>query len=80
MKQNGVGQFFLNEILKKKPKSFLEIGVFHGVTARNVCELLYKIHGNDFNYIGLDLFDKNGELLNIEEKNLRDLKPSTLFY
>jgi predicted O-methyltransferase YrrM len=72
LKQNGVGQFFLNEILKKKPKSFLEIGVFHGVTARNVCELLYKIHGNDFNYIGLDLFDKNDE-------NKDEVIPNTKF-
>ena len=37
LKQKGVGDFFLNEILAKKPKFFLEIGVFHGVTARNVC-------------------------------------------
>ena len=72
LKQNGVGQFFLNEILKKKPKCFLEIGVFHGVTARNVCELLYKIHGNDFNYIGLDLFDKNDE-------NKDEVIPNTKF-
>jgi predicted O-methyltransferase YrrM len=72
LKQNGVGQFFLNEILKKKPKSFLEIGVFHGVTARNVCELLYKIHGNDFNYIGLDLFDENDE-------NKDEVIPNTKF-
>jgi hypothetical protein len=61
LKQSGVGTFFLKEILKKKPKSFLEIGVFHGVTARNVCELLYQIHGYDFKYIGLDLFDENDE-------------------
>jgi len=33
LKQKGVGTFFLNEILKSKPKIFLEIGVFHGVTA-----------------------------------------------
>tara|TARA_Y100001935_G_scaffold147977_1_gene122158 strand:+ start:1207 stop:1836 length:630 start_codon:yes stop_codon:yes gene_type:complete len=61
LKQYGHGEIFLNEILKKKPKYFLEVGVFHGVTARNVCELLYKIHGNDFKYIGLDLFEKNEE-------------------
>ena len=52
---------FLNEVLKKKPKTFLEIGVFHGVTARNICELLYQIHKDDFKYIGLDLFEKNDE-------------------
>ena len=37
------------------------MGVFHGVTARNVCELLYQIHQNDFKYIGLDLFGENEE-------------------
>ena len=48
LKQKGIGEHFLNEIASKKPKNFLEIGVFHGVTARNVCELLYSIHENDF--------------------------------
>jgi hypothetical protein len=61
LKQKGVGSFFLDEVLKKKPITFLEIGVFHGVTGRNVCELLYKIHGNNFNYVGLDLFEENDE-------------------
>ena len=61
LKQKSDGEFFLEEIKKKKPKFFLEVGVFHGVTARNVCELLFKIHGNDFKYIGLDLFEKNDE-------------------
>ena len=64
LKQKGVGSFFLEEISKKKPKYFLEIGVFHGVTARNVCELLFKIHGNNFQYIGLDLFEENDEYKN----------------
>ena len=59
LKQEGIGEYFLNEIASKKPKNFLEIGVFHGVTARNVCELLYSIHGNDFKYVGLDLFAEN---------------------
>ena len=61
LKQKGHGEFFLNEVYKIKPKIFLEIGVFHGVTARNVCELLYNIHKDDFKYIGLDLFEKNKE-------------------
>ncbi len=72
MKQSGVGVFFLQEILKKKPKFFLEIGVFHGVTARNVCELLYQIHGNDFKYIGLDLFNEGDE-------NKDEVIPNTKF-
>ena len=63
LKQKGHGELFLNEVFKKKPKSFLEIGVFHGVTARNVCELLYKINGQNFKYVGLDLFEKSEEKL-----------------
>jgi len=51
----------LNEIYQKKPKTFLEVGVFHGVTARNVCELLHELHGKNFNYVGIDLFEKNSE-------------------
>ena len=46
------------EIEKKNPKSFLEIGIFHGVTARNICELMHKNHGKEFKYIGIDLFDQ----------------------
>ena len=61
LKQNGVGEFFLNEVKVKSPKTFLEVGVFHGVTARNICELLYTIHKDDFRYIGLDLFEINDE-------------------
>ena len=61
LKQPKDAIFFIDEIKKTKPKFFLEVGVFHGVTARNVCELLYKIHNNDFQYIGLDLFAENFE-------------------
>ena len=68
----GHGDFFLNEITEKKPKFFLEIGVFHGVTSRNVCELLYKIHGSNFNYIGLDLFEES-------EENKDEVIPNTSF-
>ena len=59
-----MGEFFLDEIAINKPKIFLEVGVFHGVTARNVCELLSSIHGNDFKYIGLDLFEEGDETKN----------------
>ena len=72
LKQKGDGDFFLNEIVKKKPKFFLEIGVFHGVTARNVCEILHTLHGNEFKYIGLDLFEKNNE-------NKSEIIPNTNF-
>ena len=61
LKQRDIGKKFLEEIASMKPKNFLEIGVFHGVTARNVCELLYNIHQDDFKYIGLDLFGESSE-------------------
>tara|TARA_B100001121_G_scaffold4734_1_gene4146 strand:+ start:1070 stop:1699 length:630 start_codon:yes stop_codon:yes gene_type:complete len=72
LKKKSDGKFFLEEIKKKSPKYFLEIGVFQGVTARNVCELLYKIHKDDFHYIGLDLFEKSRE-------NESEIIPDTKF-
>jgi|TARA_B110000914_G_C15308566_1_gene374529 predicted O-methyltransferase YrrM len=72
LKQRDIGEYFLNEIASKKPKTFLEIGVFHGVTARNVCELLYSIHKLDFKYVGLDLFSENDE-------NAAEIIPNTKF-
>jgi len=72
LKQKDIGEQFLNEIASKKPKNFLEIGVFHGVTARNVCELLYSIHKEDFKYIGLDLFGESVE-------NADEIIPNTKF-
>ena len=72
LKQKDIGEQFLEEIASKKPKCFLEIGVFHGVTARNVCELLHSIHKEDFKYIGLDLFGESVE-------NTDEIIPNTKF-
>ena len=72
LKQKGHGDFLLDEIRKEQPKIFLEIGVFHGVTARNICELLYQTHKNDFKYIGLDLFVEN-------EENKNEVIPNNTF-
>ena len=72
LKQKGHGDFLLSEIRKEQPKIFLEIGVFHGVTARNICELLYQTHKNDFKYIGLDLFLEN-------EENKNEVIPNNIF-
>ena len=60
------GNFLLRHIEKIKPKNFLEIGVFHGVTSRNVCEILYSLHGNDFKFTGIDLFSNDEEVLKDE--------------
>ena len=34
----------LDQIYKNRPKNFLEVGVYQGVTARNVCEVLKEIY------------------------------------
>ena len=60
------GNFLLRHVEKTKPKNFLEIGVFHGVTSRNVCEILYSLHGNDFKFTGIDLFSNDKKVLNDE--------------
>ena len=61
------GSLLLSLIIDKKPKHFLEIGVFCGVTSRNVCELLNTIHKGNFLYTGFDLF---GEKLNQERNEI----------
>jgi len=72
LKQKGHRDFLLEEVRKEKPNIFLEIGVFHGVTARNICELLYQTHKNDFKYIGLDLFAET-------EENKNEVIPNNTF-
>ena len=66
LKKSNDGNFLLNHIYLLKPKNFLEIGIFHGVTSRNVCELLHLIHGNNFEFTGIDLFEHDNKKLNEE--------------
>ncbi|WP_440619331.1 class I SAM-dependent methyltransferase [Candidatus Pelagibacter sp. HIMB1493] len=60
------GDIFLEILKKKKPKNFLEIGVYTGVNARNICEYLFYFYGNDFKYYGLDLFEDYSEINELE--------------
>jgi hypothetical protein len=60
------GQIFIDLVKQQNPKNFLEIGVFTGVTARNVCELLSSINNKDFFYLGIDLFEDFQEAINNE--------------
>ena len=50
------GNKLIEIINEKKPHHFLEIGVFCGVTSRNICEFLDLIHKGNFSYTGVDLF------------------------
>jgi predicted O-methyltransferase YrrM len=60
------GQVFIDLVKQQNPKNFLEIGVFTGVTARNVCELLSLINNKDFFYLGIDLFENFQEAISNE--------------
>jgi len=82
LKQKGIGDFLLKHIKQNKPKNFLEIGVFHGVTSRNVCELLYSVHGNDFKFTGIDFFSKDTKFLKDEHiPNTKFSNPlKTIYY
>ena len=80
------GDNFLSLIEEYKPKNVLEIGVFCGVTSRNICELLKTNFGSDFRYYGLDLFgsSKTSSVDEIEPKFLENQKFSnplkTIYY
>jgi hypothetical protein len=65
----------LELVQKYKPRSFLEVGVLEGVTARNICELMYKIHGYSFSYTGIDLFG-----LDINSNNNKEFTPISKNY
>ena len=52
------GNIFLKKLDQHNPKNVLEVGVFCGVTARNICDFLYEKNLNNFKYTGVDLFEK----------------------
>lgn len=60
----------LELIYKYKPTNFLEVGVLEGVTSRNICELLYDLHGKKFNFTGIDLFGED-----LKENNQKEFTP-----
>ena len=73
LKREEDSSFLLDHIEKIKPRNFLEIGIFHGVTSRNVCELLYIIHGDNFKFTGIDLFS------NVQSRLSDEIAPKTEF-
>ena len=75
LKNKKDGDFLLKHIEKVQPKNFLEIGVFHGVTSRNVCEVLHLLHGNDFKFTGIDLFLNDNDRKILKDEYL----PKTTF-
>ena len=63
------GNKLIEIIDNKKPYHFLEIGVFCGVTSRNVCEYLNLIHQGNFSYTGIDLFGEENQDNNEKKPN-----------
>ena len=66
------GNIFLERLSKHNPKNVLEVGVFCGVTARNTCDLLEKINGKDFSYVGVDFFGSD------QSENKDEIEPTFL--
>ena len=58
----------LDQIEIYKPKNFIEVGVFQGVTSRNVCEKLYEINKEKFLFHGIDIFEDTN--INIDNKEM----------
>ena len=78
-KDKNSAQLLLKEIENHKPKNFLEVGVFQGVTSRNVCEKLYELHKNDFRYYGVDIFEDSTEKFDLKESTVKHSKISNPF-
>ena len=69
----------LKEIEIYKPKNFLEVGVFQGVTSRNVCEKLYEINQENFSFYGIDIFEDNDVKIDNREMTTKHNKISNPF-
>tara|TARA_B100001142_G_C14311203_1_gene646687 strand:+ start:1088 stop:1729 length:642 start_codon:yes stop_codon:yes gene_type:complete len=69
-------KILFGEIENYKPKNFLEVGVFQGVTSRNVCEKLNIIYKNQFKYYGVDVFEDSNNILDDKEMTSKHNKIS----
>ena len=69
----------LNQIELYKPKNFLEVGVFQGVTSRNVCEKMNIINNGDFLFYGIDIFEDTNFEIDKKEATLKHNRISNPF-
>ena len=78
-KDNNSANILLNQIELYKPKNFLEVGVFQGVTSRNICEKLNIIHGGHFSFYGIDIFEDSSSSVDNKEMTVKHNKISNPF-
>ena len=69
----------LDQIENYKPKNFLEVGVFQGVTSRNVCEKLNIINNGKFSFHGVDIFENTNSTVDNKEMTIKHNKLSNPF-
>jgi len=69
----------LRQIDLHKPKNFIEVGIFQGVTSKNVCEKLYEINNDDFTFHGIDIFEDSNDKIDNEEMTTKHNKISNPF-
>ena len=69
----------LEQIEKYKPKNFLEVGVFQGVTSRNICEKLNLINDGNFLFHGIDIFEDTNSSIDNKEMTIKHNKLSNPF-
>jgi len=61
----------LEQIEIYKPQNFLEVGVFQGVTSKNVCEKLHEINKENFLFHGIDVFEDTDSNFDNHEKTVK---------
>ena len=61
----------LEQIEIYKPQNFLEVGVFQGVTSKNVCEKLHEINEENFLFHGIDVFEDTDSNFDNHEKTVK---------
>ena len=69
----------LHQVEIYKPKNFLEVGVFQGVTSRNVCEKLNIINDGKFSFHGVDIFEDTNNTVDNKEMTIKHNKLSNPF-
>ena len=78
-KDKESANLLLNQIDVYKPKNFLEVGVFQGVTSRNVCEKLNVINKGEFSFHGIDIFEETNNIIDNKEMTAKHNRISNPF-